>query len=192
MRFAKPLHLASVLPLLLLVCAPRVSRAQTGGGYDLTWNTIDGGGATFSIGAGYVLGGTIGQPDAGTLAGAAFTLAGGFWQGGALVSTGVDPDGPPIASLPAAFQLHPSAPNPFNPQTTVAFDLPSASSVHLAVYSLRGALVRTLANEAMPAGRYQRRWDGKDNAGAPVASGTYLVRLQAGAFRDQHKVSLIK
>ncbi len=53
--------------------------AQSGGGYDLTWNTIDGGGATFSIGGPYSLGGTIGQPDAGTLSGGAYTLNGGFW-----------------------------------------------------------------------------------------------------------------
>ena len=54
--------------------------AQSGGGYDLTWNTIDGGGGT-STGGAYTLNGTIGQPDAGTLSGGAFTLNGGFWGG---------------------------------------------------------------------------------------------------------------
>ncbi len=53
--------------------------AQTGGGYDLTWNTIDGGGGMFSTGGPYSLGGTIGQPDAGTMSGGAYTLSGGFW-----------------------------------------------------------------------------------------------------------------
>mgnify|MGYP005840982857 CR=1 FL=1 len=57
-------------------------RAQSGGGYDLTWNTIDGGGYMFSTGGGYALGGTIGQADAGTLSGGGYTLAGGFWGGG--------------------------------------------------------------------------------------------------------------
>ncbi len=60
--------------------------AQTGGGYDLSWNTIDNGGATFSQGGGYSLGGTLGQPDAGILLGHAsgvtYTLAGGFWGSG--------------------------------------------------------------------------------------------------------------
>ena len=55
--------------------------AQSGGGYDLTWSTIDGGGGT-SSGGGYVLGGTVGQPDAGTMTGGIYTLAGGFWSGG--------------------------------------------------------------------------------------------------------------
>jgi hypothetical protein len=54
--------------------------AQTGGGYDLTWNTIDGGGGT-STGGAYTLSGTIGQPDAGALSGGAYTLNGGFWGG---------------------------------------------------------------------------------------------------------------
>jgi hypothetical protein len=56
--------------------------AQTGGGYDLSWSTIDGGGGTWSTGGSYALGGTIGQPDAGTLAGGSYTLEGGFWPGG--------------------------------------------------------------------------------------------------------------
>lgn len=55
--------------------------AQSGGGYDLTWNTVDGGGYTFSMGSGYSLGGTIGQPDAGTLSGGGYMLVGGFWGG---------------------------------------------------------------------------------------------------------------
>jgi hypothetical protein len=57
--------------------------AQSGEGYDLTWSTLDGGGGTFSTGGGYSLGGTAGQPDAGLLSGGVYTLAGGFWPGGA-------------------------------------------------------------------------------------------------------------
>ncbi len=53
--------------------------AQAGGGYDLTWNSIDGGGAMFSTGGTYSLGGTIGQPDVGSLSGGLYTLSGGFW-----------------------------------------------------------------------------------------------------------------
>lgn len=55
--------------------------AQT---YDLSWHTIDCGGATFMAGGAFELGGTIGQPDAGTLVGGVFELAGGFWVGGAV------------------------------------------------------------------------------------------------------------
>ena len=58
-----------------------IAHAQTGGGYDLTWNTIDGGGYMFSTGGGYSLGGTMGQPDAGAMSGGGYSLAGGFWSG---------------------------------------------------------------------------------------------------------------
>ena len=60
--------------------------AQSGGGYDLTWSTVDGGGGA-STGGGYLLSGTVGQPDAGMMAGSAHTLIGGFWGGGASGAT---------------------------------------------------------------------------------------------------------
>jgi hypothetical protein len=61
-----------------------IALAQSGNGYDLSWNTVDGGGHTFSTGGRYTLGGTIGQPDAGALTGGGYTLGGGFWRGGAV------------------------------------------------------------------------------------------------------------
>lgn len=54
--------------------------AQSGGGFDLSWNSVDGGGAMFSSGGSYALGGSMGQPDAGTAGGGSYTLAGGFWN----------------------------------------------------------------------------------------------------------------
>jgi len=57
---------------------------EAGSGYDLSWWTVDSGGATFSTGDGCSLGGTVGQPDAGVLVGGDYTLAGGFWGGGAV------------------------------------------------------------------------------------------------------------
>jgi hypothetical protein len=78
-------HKAGILLTLvaLLLLTGVAVHAQVGGGYDLTWSTVDGGGATFSTGGGYSLGGTIGQPDAGAMTGGAYTLAGGFWDGAA-------------------------------------------------------------------------------------------------------------
>lgn len=73
-----------VLSLLMLSDRAGLLRvhAQTGGGYDLTWSTIDSSGGTSSNG-GYILDGTLGQPDVGTLSGGGYSLVGGFW-GGAL------------------------------------------------------------------------------------------------------------
>lgn len=70
-----------VLAILTALLSGQAAGAQTGGGYDLTWNSIDGGGATFSTGGGYSLGGTIGQADAGPASGGAYSLSGGFWAG---------------------------------------------------------------------------------------------------------------
>lgn len=77
---ASVLATALALMLVIAIVSPRAA-AQSGGGYDLTWSTIDGGGATFSTGGAYALGGTIGQADAGSLSGGAYTLNGGFWSG---------------------------------------------------------------------------------------------------------------
>ena len=71
----------TMLVLVLLFSLAVSAHAQSGGGYDLTWSTIDGGGATWSTGDGYSLGGTIGQPDAGAMTGTGYTLCGGFWGG---------------------------------------------------------------------------------------------------------------
>ncbi len=67
--------------LALCITASLPAASQSGGGYDLSWNTIDGGGGVSGGGA-YTLGGAIGQPDAGVLSGGDYTLAGGFWLGG--------------------------------------------------------------------------------------------------------------
>ena len=79
-----------LIPALLLLAGS--SLAQSGGGYDLTWNTVDGGGGTFSTGGGYRLGGTAGQPDAGMLSGGPYTLGGGFWGGGPVTVAEYDYD----------------------------------------------------------------------------------------------------
>ena len=67
---------------VLFLLVGLVALAQ--GGYELSWWTVDGGGHTYSTGGGYELGSTIGQPDAGVLAGGGYTLGGGFWRGGAV------------------------------------------------------------------------------------------------------------
>lgn len=76
---AVPIEPAAEDPLLAMLGAPD---SPTGPGYDMNWYTIDGGGATYLVGAnGYSLGGTAGQPDAGLMAGGDFLLGGGFWYG---------------------------------------------------------------------------------------------------------------
>ncbi|HEY3241744.1 MAG TPA: hypothetical protein VGM03_00190, partial [Phycisphaerae bacterium] len=80
--------------------------AQSGGSFDLSWNTIDGGGATFSTGGTFTLGGTIGQSDAGAMVGGSFTLAGGFWPVDAAPVVGVNI----VSANPPAAAGNPYAP----------------------------------------------------------------------------------
>ena len=74
------LALLLVAGCLLLPAGP--TRAQSGGGYDLTWSSVDAGGGMGSAGGAYTLSGSAGQPDAGWLTGGPYALAGGFWVGG--------------------------------------------------------------------------------------------------------------
>lgn len=71
---------ACLVCLVLLAAVPAL--AQSGGGYDLSWSTLEGGGITVSTGGAYTLGGTAGQADAGQMAGGGYILSGGFWPGG--------------------------------------------------------------------------------------------------------------
>jgi len=85
-RVGRRVVLALVSCLLLL--ASSLVLAQSGGEYDLSWSTVDGGGWTFSTGGVYVLGGTAGQPDAGLMTGGEYAVGGGFWGGGAVAAAG--------------------------------------------------------------------------------------------------------
>ena len=88
-RTAKGIALVAFLLLAQVAlggAAP--AAAQSGGPYDLTWSTVDGGGVMFSAGGSYALGGTIGQPDAGPLAGGSYAVLGGFWSG-AVIKYGI-------------------------------------------------------------------------------------------------------
>ncbi len=104
-------------------------------------------------------------------------------------STGVA--GPALA--PLAFQLVGATPNPFNPATEVRFELPSAAQVTLAIYDGAGRLVRTLvAEEVHDAGAHSARWDGRNDAGAQVASGAYFFRLNAGVYQATERAVLVR
>jgi len=93
---------------------------------------------------------------------------------------------------PAQTALHQNYPNPFNPGTTMRYDLPANEPVTLTVYNVAGQEVITLLNETRPAGFWTIRWDGTDNNGAPVASGVYFSRLEAGSFLATRKMILLR
>jgi len=98
----------------------------------------------------------------------------------------------PAASPISVSQLVGNAPNPFNPSTTIRFDLAAGGAAALRIYDVRGRLVRTLVEGPMPAGAHQVAWDGRSNAGSPVASGVYLLEMVAGGKRDDMKLVLAR
>lgn len=84
-------------------------------------------------------------------------------------------------------------PNPFNPTTTVEFEMRVGGATSLAVFNLRGELVRTLLGSVeLPAGRHAATWNGTDDHGRMVASGVYFVRLRTPEGTGHRKVALIK
>ena len=97
-----------------------------------------------------------------------------------------------ITQVPEVFELQQNYPNPFNPETSIRFQLPVISEVTLSIYNLKGQLVRKLVNEEKQAGFHTVTWDAKNNAGNNVPSGVYLYRIQAGAFTDVKKLTLLR
>lgn len=84
-------------------------------------------------------------------------------------------------------------PNPFNPTTKISFAVNRDNLVQLNLYNIRGEKVRTLISDRLPANTYTLEWDGKDDAGSSLASGTYFARLRIGAEVMQvRKLALVK
>ncbi len=102
-------------------------------------------------------------------------------------------DAPPGPGAITASRIHGVKPNPFNPRTTVAFDLRERGTVSLVVHNVRGERVRTLVGStSMEAGRHEVVWNGTDDDGRQVASGTYFVSLRTPSGSDQRKLTLVK
>ena len=95
-------------------------------------------------------------------------------------------------AVPKGFALSGNYPNPFNPSTHIAFTLPSAGSAQLSVYDITGRKVRDLLTSTMTAGTHEMVWDGRDESGAAVSSGTYIARLKMGNVTASHRMTLMK
>jgi len=95
-------------------------------------------------------------------------------------------------TLPAATRLVGNYPNPFNPRTTIDFELKAAGRAVVDVYDVRGSLVRRLVDGNLPAGRQQIIWDGKDSTGHEPASGLYFCRLRTADQTAILKMTLVR
>ena len=95
-------------------------------------------------------------------------------------------------ALPQAYSLAQNFPNPFNPSTTIRYELKEAGAVTLRIYDLMGQQVRELVNAPQSSGRHQVTWAGRDQRGAQVANGVYFYELRTGEFRALRKMILMK
>ena len=95
-------------------------------------------------------------------------------------------------ALPASYELGRNYPNPFNSRTKMSFQLPNASHVKIQILNILGQPIRTLANGRFDAGSHQVAWDGKNDSGQQVISGIYIVRMEAGSFRQAREMLFVK
>jgi hypothetical protein len=107
-----------------------------------------------------------------------------------VVPTSVAPGG--LDVVPMRFALEPNAPNPFSPETSIRYAIPTTGNVTLVVYSVTGRVVRRLVDTRQTPGEYVVKWNGRDEAGRSVASGVYFYRLEGSGFDDTRKMTLLR
>ena len=95
-------------------------------------------------------------------------------------------------TAPSATRLLANIPNPFNPNTTIHFELAQPSEVEVSVYDVMGRKVRVLVEGERAAGLHAPVWDGRDQSGRQVSSGAYYVRLITEGKIDRRKITLVK
>ena len=96
------------------------------------------------------------------------------------------------ATIPGTFALHSNYPNPFNPTTTIKYDLPENCEVNLVIYDILGHQVIELVNEYQPAGHKLVQWNGNNKYGQVVSNGMYFYALQAGSHASIKKMIFLK
>ncbi len=95
-------------------------------------------------------------------------------------------------SPPKEFHLYDNFPNPFNPTTKIAFELPMTSKVKLVIYDALGREVRTLTDDEYPAGYIELTWDGRNEIGTAVSSGVYFYRISTPKWNSVKKMVMLR
>ncbi|MBN1783160.1 DUF362 domain-containing protein [bacterium] len=101
--------------------------------------------------------------------------------------TGVKAPGNPLS-----YSLGQNFPNPFNPVTCIEFSIPVSGTVHIEIFDMSGRMIRTLLHRDQVPGTCRIAWNGLDEGGNSAASGTYVIRMQCGDFRQERKALLIR
>jgi hypothetical protein len=98
----------------------------------------------------------------------------------------------PGIGLSTDFKLNQNYPNPFNPSTTISYTVSGSENIRINIYDSNGALIRNLLNEEQSTGNYSVIWNGTDNNGLKISSGTYFYQVIAGEFTEAKKMILLK
>ncbi|HPG40890.1 MAG TPA: FG-GAP-like repeat-containing protein [bacterium] len=126
------------------------------------------------------------------------TEIGDYYNGAAYLyfgsrSTGIAEPGTTPVGFPKTVQLQNNYPNPFNPATTITFELTEWANVEIAIFDITGRTVKTLLHERRGNGEHNISWDGRDDAGLPVSSGVYLCKLSTDrGYTETKKMTLVK
>jgi hypothetical protein len=157
---------------------------------------VFGGGAIRGTSANHEVASTAGQDVVGEGTSATHGVQSGFWTGGHQTTGIADPavpGGPAAPVLPAVFHAYPNVPNPFNPSTFIAYDVPAAAGrVRLGVYDTEGRLVRMLIDKLETPGQRRVEWDGRNQQGKSVSSGVYLYVFDAPGYRVTRKLVVLR
>ena len=108
------------------------------------------------------------------------------------IVTGIEISDNPAHLRPEEFSLHVNYPNPFNPETTISYEMYSEGFVDLTVYDMLGRRVKNLVSDMQQAGYYSVVWDGRDVNGISMPSGTYLYTLKTNGISMSQKMTLVK
>jgi len=93
---------------------------------------------------------------------------------------------------PLAFKVYNAYPNPFNPITSIDYDLPEDGFINITIYSMMGSIVKTLVNGPQTAGNKTVQWSATNDRNEPVSAGLYLYTIQTGELRQTKKMILLK
>ena len=97
-----------------------------------------------------------------------------------------------MGDIPVEFNTSAPYPNPFNPTTTIQYEIPKECHVELIIYDILGRKINTLQNDVLNPGLYKSVWDGIDDAGNHVSSGIYIYQIQAGESKKSNKMMLMR
>ncbi|NLO11343.1 MAG: T9SS type A sorting domain-containing protein [Candidatus Cloacimonetes bacterium] len=111
---------------------------------------------------------------------------------GPVMATVTGESGGSAPSIPMIPGINMAYPNPFNPSITIVYGVPERGDTHVAIYNMKGQLVKRITDRFLESGSYQYFWNGRDESGSEVSSGVYMVRMTSPSVKSSRKIVLAK